>query len=145
MSYSTIEDLMKLVPRETLIQLTDDENTGVPAATRVEEAIRQADSEIDSYCAMKYVVPFDPVPEIVKKCSVDIAIYHLYSRRVEDLPPTRSERYRNAVRQLEGIGKGAISIGTGPAAEPPANRDESPENTKTADDRAVTKAQMAGF
>jgi phage gp36-like protein len=144
-SYSTIDDLMKLIPEEILTQLTDDENTGAPVATRVEEAIEQADSEIDSYCAMKYTVPFDPVPEIVKKCSVDIAIYNLYSRRVEDLPPTRSDRYRNAVRQLEGIAKGAVSMGTGHAAEPQANRDESPVNTKTAEDRMVTKSKMAGF
>ena len=145
MSYSTIDDLMKLIPEEILTQLTDDENTGAPVAARVEEAIEQADSEIDSYCAMKYTVPFDPVPEIVKKCSVDIAIYNLYSRRVEDLPPTRSDRYRNAARQLEGIAKGTVSIGTGPAAEPPTNRGESPANTKTTDDRTVTKSRMTGF
>jgi len=144
MSYSTIDDLMKLIPRETLIQLTDDENTGAPVAARVEEAIRQADSEIDSFCAVKYETPFDPAPDIVKKCSVDIAVYNLYSRRVEDIPPARSERYRNALRELEGIGRGLISIGTG-VVDPPANRDGSPLNTKTADDRAITKSKMAGF
>jgi phage gp36-like protein len=144
-SYSAIDDLMKLIPEEILIQLTDDENTGAPVTGRVEQAIEQADSEIDSYCAAKYMVPFDPVPEIVKKYSVDIAIYNLYSRRVEDLPATRTERYRNAVRQLEGIATGTVSIGTGPAAEPPANRGESPANTKTTDDRTLTKSRMTGF
>ena len=113
---------------------------------RVEEAIEQADSEIDSYCAMKYTVPFDPVPEIVKKCSVDIAIYNLYSRRVEDIPPTRLDRYRNAVRTLEGIVKGSISIGTGPAGRAAGKQPTKvPANTKTADDRTVTKSKMAGF
>ena len=144
MSYSTIEDLIKLIPREALIQLTDDENADAPVAARVEEAIRQADSEIDSYCAVKYETPFDPVPDIVKKCSVDIAVYNLYSRRVEDIPPARSERYRNALRELEGIAKGTISIGMGAAVEPPA-KDGSPANTKAADDRTVTKSRMAGF
>jgi phage gp36-like protein len=143
--YSTIDDLVGLIPEEMLIQLTDDENTGALVAARVEEAIEQADSEIDSYCAVKYTVPFDPVPEIVKKCSVDIAIYNLYSRRVEDLPATRSERYRNAVRCLEGIAKGTISIGAAPALEPPGNRDESAANTKKAEEQAITRSKMVRF
>ena len=145
MSYSTIDDMGKLIPLEMLIQLTDDENTGALVATRVEEAVRQADSEIDSYCAMKYGVPLDPVPEIVRKCSVDIAIYNLYSRRVEEIPPTRSERYRNAVRCLEGIVRGTVSLGESPAGEPTASGDEASANTKTAKDRVATRLGMAGF
>lgn len=112
--YSTLDDIKKLLPEESLIQLTDDEGQGTVDQGRVDEAISQADAEIDSYCAVKYRVPFDPVPDLVKKCSVDLAIYNLYARRVEEIPQTRTDRYRNAIRQLEGISKGTVSLGVDP-------------------------------
>jgi phage gp36-like protein len=143
--YSTVDDIGKLIPQDILIQLTDDENTAAPVTPRIEEAIGQADAEINTYCATKYTVPFVTVPDAVKKCSVDIAIYNLYSRRVEEIPATRSDRYKNAIRLLEAIAKGTITLGVAPSAEPPGNTDESPVNTKTADDRTCTKESMGGF
>ena len=92
--YSTLTDIKKLIPEDTVIQLTDDENTGAVVESRVTEAIAQADAEIDSYCGGKYSVPFTTVPDIVKKISVDIAIYNLYSRKVEEIPETRADRYK---------------------------------------------------
>lgn len=141
--YSTLTDIKKLIPEEVVIQLTDDENTGAVNQTRVDEAIAQADAEIDSYCGGKYSVPFATVPDIVKKISVDIAIYNLYSRRVEEMPETRSDRYKNAIRQLEGIAKGNISIGE--ATEPTAAEQGGVEKNKTESDRIFTKDTLSGF
>lgn len=143
MAYSTLTDIKKLIPEETVIQLTDDENTGAVVESRVTEAIAQADAEIDSYCGGKYSVPFATVPDIVKKISVDIAIYNLYSRRVEEMPETRSDRYKNAIRQLEGIAKGNISIGE--ATEPTAAEQGGVEKNKTESDRIFTKDTLSGF
>ncbi len=142
--YSTIDDLKKLIPEETLIQLTDDEGKGVVVVTRAEEAIAQADGEIDSYCAVKYAVPLVPVPGIVKKCSVDMALYNLYSRRVEEIPSTRADRYRNAVRLLEGIVKGTVSLGEVPGAEAPRQGDWI-ESTREESERTVTRSRLEGF
>lgn len=143
MPYSTLDDVRKLIADESLIQLTDDEAMGVIDQNRVEEAIRQADAEIDSYCGERYSVPFSTVPEIVKKISVDIAIYALYSRRVEEVPAVRAERYRSAVRQLEGISKGVISLGVDPS--PPASRDGRAETNKATDDNVFTRKKLEGF
>ena len=143
MAYSTLTDIKKLIPEETIIQLTDDEGTGSIDQTRVDEAIAQADAEIDSYCGSRYTVPFTTIPDIVKKISVDIAIYNLYSRRVEEIPGTRAERYKNAIRQLEGIAKGLISIGEQP--EPAAPSQGGVETNKTDDDRTFTKDKLEGF
>lgn len=145
MSYSTLADILKLIPSATLVQLTDDENTGAVVASRVDEAIAQADAEINAYCATKYTIPFAPVPDIIRKLSVDLAIYNLYSRYVEIVPETRSERYKNAVRTLEGIAKQTILLDVPPEADPPANTDEFPKNTRTGDDRTFTKTGMEGF
>lgn len=111
MAYCTIDDITKLIPGEAVMQLTDDDNLGQVNQAMVDEAIAQADAEIDSYCADRYSVPFVSAPAIIRKCSVDIAIYNLYSRRVEEMPEARAERYKNAVRQLEGIAKGLMSLG----------------------------------
>lgn len=215
--YSTLADLKKLIPEQTLLQLANDENTSIvadlwqaahayivgdqvipeadadyyyevtaksgtgtsgataptwpttiggtvidnpgdnqltwtcmstriPAAvtTRVNEAIAQADAEIDTYCATRYTVPFTTVPETAKKCSVDIAIYNLYSRRVEEIPEARSDRYKNCIRLLEAIAKGTISIGETP--EPTANESTvAAESNKTSSDRIFTRDKMKGF
>jgi phage gp36-like protein len=142
--YCTLDDLKKLISEETLIQLTDDESTGAVVTSRIDEATAQADGEINSYCAAKYEVPFVPVPEIIRKCSVDITVYNLFSRRVEEFPPARADRYKNAVRLLEGIAGGAISVGIDPEPAATTGGDRT-ESTKKERDRTVTRTGMEGF
>jgi phage gp36-like protein len=143
MPYCTLTDIKKMIPEAVVIQLTDDEGLGAVVESRVNEAIAQADAEIDSYCGTKYAVPFSAVPDIVKKCSVDLAIYNLYSRRVEEIPGTRADRYKNAIRQLEGIAKGLISIGEDPA--PAGASDSGAEVNVSSEDRIFTRDKLAGF
>lgn len=143
MPYCTLDDIKKLIPEEALIQLTDDEGLGSVNQARIEEAVVQADAEIDSYCGSRYSVPFDTVPEVVKKLSVDIAVYNLYSRRVEEAPAVRAERYRNAIRQLEGISKGVISLGIDPG--PSASADGRAETNKPTGDQVFTREKLGGF
>jgi len=144
MAYCTIEDIKKLLPETDLVQLTDDEGAGTINPQRLEEAVAQADADIDSYLSGKYAVPLTPVPAVVKKLSADIAVYNLYSRRLEQIPETRAERYRNAVRMLEGIARGTISVGAATAPQPAADAG-GPEATRTADERTFTKTTMEGF
>ena len=144
MPYATIDDIKALLPETDLVQLTDDEGAGTVHPGRVDEAIAQADADIDSYLSAKYTVPLSPASAVVKKLSVDIAVYNLYSRRLEKIPETRSERYKNAVRMLEGIAKGTIAIGA--ATAPTAAGDAGgPEATKPATDRIFTKTTLEGY
>ena len=88
-------------------------------------------------------MPFATVPGIVKKISVDIAIYNLYSRRVEVIPETRADRYKNAIRQLEGISKGVISIGVDPA---PSAASQSSNTVEVAtSEKIFSRDNMTGF
>ena len=121
MAYSTITDIEELIPADDLIQITDDDDTGSIDSARVDAAILDADAEIDGYCGERYVLPFDPVPEIIKKLSVDISIYNLYSRR-EAAPEIRIERYKMAVKTLDKISSGKVSLGA-----------DGPEGTGTSD------------
>jgi phage gp36-like protein len=143
MPYSTVNDMKKMLPEELIVQLTDDETTGSPNQARVDEAIAQADAEIDSYCGERYSVPFSTVPDIVKKLSVDIAIYNLYSRLVRDMPEVRSERYRSSIKQLEAIGKGNISLGADPA--PKAHSEGRAETNRQTDENVFSREKLKGF
>jgi phage gp36-like protein len=143
MPYSTVDDIKKMLPEELIIQLTDDEATGSLNQARVDEAIAQADAEIDSYCGERYSVPFTTVPDIVKKLSVDIAIYNLYSRLVRDMPEVRSERYRSSIKQLEAIAKGNISLGADPA--PTAHSEGRAETNRQSDENVFTREKLKGF
>ena len=142
MAYSTLTDLKKLIPETAIIQLTDDENVGSVNQARVDEAIAQADAVIDSYCGGRYTVPFATVPDIVNKMSVDEAIYNLYSRKVEEIPPTRIDRHKDVIRQLEAISSGKITIGEPDADVPEAG---GVQTNTTADDRIFTKDTLANF
>ena len=109
--YSTKEDLVKVLPEETLHQLVNDEETGVEADldARITEAIAQADGEIEMYLGGRYSVPLVTTAGL-RRCSCDIAIYHLYARYDETIPETRETRYKDAVRILRDIRDGKMPL-----------------------------------
>ena len=108
MAYCSQEDLLKMIPEEELAEITS-ESGGIPNPAIVAEAIAKADSEIDVYCAVRYAVPFDPVPSLVKSLSVDVAAYHLYSRR-SVAPEVRRQKYEDAITLLKAISQGTAVL-----------------------------------
>ncbi|WP_051273246.1 gp436 family protein [Desulfotruncus alcoholivorax] len=121
--YCTLDDLLGRVPEHVIIDCTDDEDTGQINEGRVNQAIEDATSEINSYCMANYDVPFNPVPNVIKKHCVDIALYNLMSRRGFDEEKGSDriiqERYKSSVRVLENIARGLITLGV--ANPPPEN------------------------
>ena len=83
-----------------------------------EDAIRDADAEIDGYLMKRYPVPMSPAPAVISKYSRDIAIYNLVSRAGIDEGERESNyltRYKAAILFLT---KGEVDIvkeGTDPA------------------------------
>lgn len=118
MAYCTLDDLKKIIPRDVLMRLTDDEDTGAVNEERVTEAVDAAAQEMDGYLGGRVALPItDTVPPVLRKLNADIAIYNLYSRVKETIPEMRNERYRNAIRFLEQMAAGKITLGLQP---PPA-------------------------
>jgi phage gp36-like protein len=107
----------------------------------VARAIADADAEIDSYCGVRYSVPFSTVPPVILKFSVDIAIYNLYARR-KGAPEDRKTRYDNAVRFLKDVSKGLASLGKDDPDSTPAER-HMPDIDQS--DRLFTREKMKGF
>ena len=149
--YCTIQDLSSQVSEAVLIELTDDERIG-PATLaeagaeinkRLNKAIEDATNEINGYCQARYPIPFNPVPGFVNKLSVDIALYNLFSRRgYDEQTQDKSiiDRYRAAIKALENIAKGIVSLG---AAAPPAQAADVFEIRS--DDRKFSRTKLGGF
>ncbi len=133
MAYSAKADILEQLDEDVLVQLTDDADAGVVDDDVVTRAIADADSEIDSYCAAHYEVPFSTVPAMVRKLSVDIAIYNLYARR-KGAPEDRKARYDSAIRFLRDVSTGKASLGS----TEPDESDGGPEATTKKSDRAFT-------
>lgn len=121
--YVTLDDLLGQVDRNKLIQWTNDptdpqtDADGNPIIVQavLDEAFENTAAEIDVYVGSRYPLPLDPVPKIIGKVAVDIAIYNLYSRQwgvqEEDV---FYQRYKNAIKLLEKIAKGDVQIGAPP-------------------------------
>jgi phage gp36-like protein len=78
------------------------------------DAIARADAEIDGYIGKSVGLPLTTVPAIVKRLSVDMAGYHLFSRKqYEEL---KERHYLECVRLLKDISDGKITIGNSRAA-----------------------------
>lgn len=141
--YCTLADITALIPEQTVINLTDDSGIGVVEQSAVDAAISDADAEVDSYCAARYQVPFSPVPAVIVKVSVDIAVYNLYSRCAEKIPESREARYKNAIALLKEIAKGVVTLGQVPAPETTPQGSGRPEITSNP--RLFTRDTLRGM
>ena len=139
MAYCTQADLLEQISQDKLIQLTDDDDAGIVDSDMVTRAIADADAEIDSYCGTKYDIPFSPVPVMIRKVSVDIAIYNLYARR-QGAPEDRKERYDDAISFLKDIAKGIASLGSD---APSVDDDAGPEATTVKSDRVFSRGRAS--
>ena len=120
MAYCTQSDIEKMLPERQLIRLTDDENIGVINTARLDEAMDSAAEEIDAYIGSRTKLPVSgTAPPVLGKFNTDIAIYNLYSRFSENIPETRAERYKNAIKTLQKISEGKLSFGLQPLPDPP--------------------------
>ncbi len=144
MSYIALDDLRKLVPEDALVQFTDDESLGTVDEARVDEAIESAQAEADGYLGIRYTVPLASPSEAVKAKVADIALYNLYSRTLQEMPEVRRDRYKAAVKWLEGVAKGTVSLGA--AEEPsPATPDSGAETNVGSDTQTFTREKLEGF
>lgn len=92
----------------------------------IDEAIADADGEIDGYLAKRYAVPLAPVPKVINKFSKDIALYNLPDWTKRDgratispatTPPSSSSRWSRRAKSASEL-KPAIPRQRRPPASP---------------------------
>ncbi len=140
MAYCSEDDLLNMIPQADLADLTV-ESGEVPDSLIIIDAINKAGAEIDSYLGVKYVVPLATPPDRVKALAVDLAIYHLYSRR-SIVPPVWQQRHDAAVAFLKQVVAGQMVI-VGPQGELPTMAKEVTDATSAI--RAFTRDTQADW
>lgn len=118
--YCSVEEVRGMIKSDALNMIIGDEyiedelEREAKIIPLIEEAIGDADGEIDGYLAKRYPVPLSPTPKVLNKFSKDIAVYNLFSRAGIDEGEKEKNylnRYKAAVRFLENVAKGVIDIG----------------------------------
>ncbi len=112
MAYCALTDMEKLLPSTMLINLSND-TAGAIAVDQdnIDEAIDQADREIDAYLLLaNYSVPMSPIPPLVTNLSAKMAIWNLHLRKYFD-SDIWSRTYRDCQKILERIAEGKLTLG----------------------------------
>ncbi len=139
MIYCTLDDILAKIPRQNLLQLTDDEGVGDINQDRVNAAITEAQTVIDGFLTSRYEMPLTSVPALINHLAVDLAIYSIYSRRMEtDMPPAMQDRHDSAMKLLLQIQKGVVQLGIETTQSAPGDY----KTNKTPLDRVFTSDRM---
>jgi phage gp36-like protein len=111
MAYILQADLTEQLSESQLIQLTDDDRLGIVNGDRVTRAITSAESEINGFLGSLYTVPLAaPIPDLVQKWAVTIAVYLLYRRR-QRVPDDVRQAYEDAIARLKDVVAGRLTLG----------------------------------
>ena len=141
MSYTTDAALLRLIAERTLTQLAaDDPLAEEPEPLILAEARAYADAQVDARLRQRYPLPLASVPRELTDWSLALARHWLYSRRPEgqDLPPAVVDAYRDALKALDAVRDGKISLAV---AAPGGGETPAPEGARlqvVAPDRLFT-------
>ncbi|SKC68320.1 gp436 family protein [Maledivibacter halophilus] len=121
MGYSSMGEVREMIKDDAVNSIIGDEyiedeaQREIKISEIINEAIKDADGEIDGYLNKRYSTPLpSPTPKIINKFSKDIAVYNVYSRIGIDEDERENIlliRYKSAVKFLENVAKGLIDIG----------------------------------
>jgi len=118
MSYAVVQDMVDRFGAAELIQLTDrsETPTGEYDSDIIEQALGDAEAEINAYLASRYALPLAEVPTSVARLACDIARYHLYG---PSLSPEVTKRYDASIAFLKSVSRGEAVIGVGTTGTAP--------------------------
>jgi phage gp36-like protein len=140
MPYATLQTLIDQFGLDETTRSADRNLDGVPDVGVYERALDDASGEIDSYIAVVYKTPLDPVPEVVVTYAATIAMYRM-SSDVGTLTEEKRKRYEDAIRWLRDVAAGKAVIGG--AVEPESKN--AGGIRMTASPREYTVARIRGI
>jgi phage gp36-like protein len=146
MSYTTDADLYSLIAARTLTQLAaDDPLAEAPDPLILAEARAYADAQVDARLRQRYPLPLASVPRELTDWSLALARHWLYSRRPEgqDLPPAVVDAYRDALKALDAVRDGKMSLAVTSGGGTPAS--EAGRVIVSAPDRLFTADKLSAY
>jgi len=117
MPYATQSDMTTLFGEREVIQITDRALLGVIDTAVLADALELASDEIDGYIGGRYALPLSSSPRLLSRVCCDIARYRLLGADAQETEPARN-RYRDAIRLLEQVRDGKMTLGLDPAQQP---------------------------
>lgn len=118
MPYATLDDLTARFGELEITQLTDAASPGLIDEAVVARALADAGAIIDGHLGGRYPLPLATVPPMLTNVACDLARARLYK---DVLPDAVEARRAEAMRYLELLGKGQITLGASP--EPASQND----------------------
>lgn len=110
MPYATQADMVSHLGEREVIAITDRNLTGAIDSAVLADALDLASDEIDAYLEGRYALPLPRVPRLLTRLCCDIARYRLCGADAQETEPTRN-RYKDALKMLEQIKKGELTLG----------------------------------
>jgi phage gp36-like protein len=108
MPYCTSQDLIDRFGEQEVLELTDRNQTGVIDKAVLEQAIADADAEIDAYLAGRYKLPLGHVPAVLPRIACDLVRYYLYEDHSTEYV---QKRYDDATKFLRSVARGDVNLG----------------------------------
>jgi|GEM_PF-1436346 len=138
-TYLTIAQFIARTGIDEAIRLTDEAGAGVIDAARLDAALIDAQSLVDSYLGARFTVPLAaPIPAPIPTLTFDLALARLYRG---ELPAGVEAKRDEALRLLKDISAGRASI---PVAPAPTVTSPAPVIVQP-HDRLFTRQRMDGF
>ncbi|MFG6462265.1 gp436 family protein [Roseateles sp. DXS20W] len=117
MPYVTTQHLIDRFGQAELIQVTNAEDPAATTvnATRVTNAVADIGALIDAKLAARYALPLATVPLVLLNVAADLVRARLYDDRI---PDRLADREKAALKLLDQIAEGTLSLGLDAAAQP---------------------------
>lgn len=139
--YATQQNL-KERDEQMLWNLAIDRNTGELNASWIEQALEQADEEINSFLGRRYLLPLPTVPGMLNKIAISIAFYWLADRDTQ-ATELLQKRYDMALTSLREIANGKRELGL-PTVEAPSESSVGKVELLQQNDRMFTRDSLRG-
>jgi len=122
MAYAAAKDVLARYPHRRVAELTakppepgEEPKPPAPDKRRLDVALEDASAEVDSYIGRVASLPLADPPPVLRRLTVDIAIYRLMSLLPKEMVEDARQRYEDAVRWLESVASGEIALEGKPA------------------------------
>ncbi|HGF5082588.1 DUF1320 domain-containing protein [Vibrio parahaemolyticus] len=139
--YATKQDLLDR-DSQMLWNFAVDRDTNTLNDTWINQALDQADEEIDSFLGRRYVLPLPTVPGILNKIAIIIAFYWLADRD-QQATNLLEERYKMQLETLREISNGKRELGL-PTIEVPQESSVGKVELVQDNERQFTRKSLKG-